>query len=46
MMERATATGENKISTRFKLETRDPSYSIKIMDIVRKFKGIDSVEIL
>jgi len=46
MMERATATGKNNISTRFKLETRDPSYSIKIMDIVRKFKGIDSVEIL
>jgi hypothetical protein len=44
-MERATVSGENKISTLLKLESRDPSYSTKIMDIIRRFKGIDSIEI-
>ena len=45
MVERATADGEHKMSTLFKLESRDPSYSTRIVDIIRKFKGIDRIDI-
>jgi len=45
MMERVTESGDNKISTLFKLESRDPAYSTKITDIINRFKGIDRIEI-
>ena len=45
-MERTSREGIPKISTLIKLESRDPSYSTKIMEIMKKFKGIDRIEIV
>ncbi len=45
MIERITAKGKNRMSSQFKLESRDPSYTTKIMEIMKKFKGIDRIRI-
>ncbi|MHB1347046.1 MAG: MgtC/SapB family protein [Candidatus Humimicrobiaceae bacterium] len=45
-VEGALPDGKNKVSTQFKLESRDPAFSIKIMDIINKFKGIIKIEIV
>lgn len=42
----ALPDGKNRVSTQFKLESRDPSFSIKIMEIIKKFKGIIKIEIV
>jgi len=45
-VESASADGKNRISTQFKLESRDPEFSIKIMEIIKKFKGVSKIEIV
>lgn len=37
---------KNRMSIQFKLESRDPEFSMKIMDIIKKFENISKVEIL
>jgi len=38
--------GKKITSTQFKLESKDPEFSIKIMEIIKKFNGIRKVEII
>lgn len=45
-VESTSADGKNRISTQFKLESGDPKFSIKIMEIIKKFKGITKIEIV
>jgi putative Mg2+ transporter-C (MgtC) family protein len=45
-VESISANGKNRISTQFKLESRDPEFSIKIMEIIKKFQGISKIEIV
>jgi putative Mg2+ transporter-C (MgtC) family protein len=45
-VETASADGKNKVLTQFKLESRDPEFSIKIMEIMKKFQGISKIEIV
>lgn len=44
--ESSTLNRKSRMSMQFKLESRDPEFSMKIMDIIKKFKNISKVEIL
>jgi len=37
--------GKSKVTLNIKLESRDPEFSIKAIDMIKKVKGITSVEI-
>jgi len=41
-----STVGKKITSTQFKLESKDPEFSIKIMEIIKKFNGIRKVEII
>ena len=45
-IEGSMVDGKNKMTTQFKLESKDPGFSIKIMSIINRFKGITKVEIV
>ncbi len=45
-VESVSADGKTRVSTQFKLESRDTEFSLKIMEIIRKFKGINKIEII
>ena len=45
-VESSSLDGKNRVSTQFKLESKDPEFSIKIMEIIKKFKGVSKIEIV
>jgi uncharacterized membrane protein YhiD involved in acid resistance len=45
-MESTSANGKSLLSTQFKLECKDPEFSMKVMEAIRKFKGLVKVEIV
>ncbi|MBN1298202.1 MAG: MgtC/SapB family protein [Actinobacteria bacterium] len=44
--ESTTAEGKNIVASQLSLESRDAGFSLKIMEIIKKFEGITKVEII